>query len=218
MGVVDDESKTIIESRCIKYKNVNGIVPTILYATNAKVNKKNKQQYDKLPGPEMSYKTIYSWKMNVYNKEKYENCMLGPHEIKLKVGAQVMFLLNREGLFNGSRGVVVDFMEGFPMIKFTSGETVVVQPEMLSIEEGDQVILEYSQLPLKLAWSATIHKSQGTTLDLVKIDFKHIFEQGQFYVALSRVRTLEGLFLKNLDWRLLKVNPKAVKFYKKINC
>ncbi len=215
LGVVDDEAKRVIESRCVKYKNINGIVPTILYATNAKVNKKNKQQYDKLVGDEMSYCTQYNWCVNVYNKEKYENNMLGPHEIKLKIGAQVMYLVNKNELFNGSRGVVVDFVEGLPQVRFKHS-TKIIDHETLSIEEGDQVILEYTQLPLKLAWSATIHKSQGTTLDLVRINFRNIFEDGQFYVALSRVRTLDGLYLKNLDWNLLKVNAKALQFYKKI--
>jgi ATP-dependent DNA helicase PIF1 len=215
---IDDECKTILEKRVLKYnsKKNNNIIPTLLYSTNAKVDKINNHYYSKLSGEEYTYKTTFNWKQNIYDKERYEIMCNSPYELNLKIGAQVMYLLNKDKLYNGSRGVVKSFIQGFPVVVFNNGIEKIITPETLDIEENNIKIMEYTQIPLKLCWAMSIHKSQGSTLDLVKIDFQKVFEYGQFYVALSRVRSIDGLYLKNLNWDLIKAHPKALKFYNKI--
>jgi ATP-dependent DNA helicase PIF1 len=218
-GEIDQECKEVIGAREVKYyPGVTGLIPTMLYATNAKVDATNKKYYDALQGEEYTYQMEYFWKQNVYDKERYENMTKLPHEISLKVGAQVMHLVNdTEGeLVNGSRGVIKSFIEGYPLVLFTGGITRIVTPCCLDIEENDATVMSYAQIPLKLAWSISVHKSQGSTLDLVRVDLKNIFEYGQFYVALSRCTSLDSLYIRNLNWLKLRINPKALEFYRKL--
>ncbi len=216
MGVVDDQVKEILLSREIKYISQDGLIPTYILSTNAQVDKVNKKYYDNLEGPEFSYKIEYFWKKKIAYKEKYEPLIRFPLTLNLKVGCQVMHLVNNGGLVNGSRGIVKSFKDGYPIVLFKNGVEKMILPEILDIEENDDVIMSYKQLPLKVAFSATCHKLQGSTLDIARIDFKRIFECGQLYVALSRVTSLEGLYLRNVDFNKIKTNPKAVAFYKKI--
>lgn len=217
-GDIDDECKRLIESREIPYLEKTGLIPTMLYAINAKVDAANEKYYNKLSGDEYVYKIAFVWKQRVFDKEKYENMARFQFELRLKKGAQVMHLVNTSDgeLVNGSRGVVVDFVEGWPEVKFSNGLKKIITPAALDIEEGDFVVLSYMQVPLKLAFAASIHKSQGCTLDLVRIDLKNVFEYGQFYTALSRVKSLDGLYIRNLDWNKVKVSPKVIKFYKSL--
>jgi ATP-dependent DNA helicase PIF1 len=218
VGDIDDECKTILESRAVPYLDQNGIIPTMLYPTNAKVDAANSKYYDRLKGDEYRYNIVYTWFKKVIDREKYERDMRFQYELSLKVGAQVMYLVNNPGLglVNGSRGVVKSFADGKPVVLFLNGKLIPIGMETLTIEEGDDLIMSYSQIPLKLAWSSTIHKMQGCTIDLVRISFRNIFEYGQFYVAVSRCTTLDGLYLRHLDWNLVKTHPKAMEFYKNL--
>ena len=74
------------------------------------------------------------------------------------------------------------------------------------------------QIPLVLAWSITIHKSQGLTLDKIKCDLNYVFDAGQAYVALSRARFLEGVFIDSIDFNKITANKQAIEFYQKILC
>ncbi len=218
-GEIDEECKKIIGEREIKYfPGSSGLIPTMLYATNAKVDATNDRYYSALSGKEHVYEIEYEWKKNTYNKEHYENMVKFLHEVRLKVGAQVMHLINDASgeLVNGSRGVVKDFVEGYPIVLFTNGVERIIAPHCLDIEEGDDVVMSYSQLPLKLAWAMSYHKAQGSTLSLVRVDLKNIFEYGQFYVALSRCASLEGLYIRNLNWLKVKTHPRALEFYKSL--
>jgi ATP-dependent exoDNAse (exonuclease V) alpha subunit len=121
-----------------------------------------------------------------------------PSLIELKVGAQVMMLKNKEPLCNGSRGVVVDVHPDCVVVQFIQGQ-VNIQYASWKFKAGSGKIIR-TQLPLKLAWAATIHKSQSQTLDYVQGDLgSDIFCAGQSYVLLSRVRNLDSLFLCNYD-------------------
>ncbi|XP_029380423.1 ATP-dependent DNA helicase PIF1 [Echeneis naucrates] len=142
--------------------------------------------------------------------------------IQLKVGAQVMLTKNLDvarGLVNGARGVVVAFesgKQGLPHVRFLCGVTEVLKPERWVFKSGGGIHLSRQQLPLKLAWAISIHKSQGMTLDCVEISLARVFESGQAYVALSRARSLEGLRVMDFDPRVVRSDPNVLLFYRKL--
>jgi ATP-dependent DNA helicase PIF1 len=137
-------------------------------------------------------------------------------EVCLKVGAQVMLLanLNQEaGLINGSRGVVKGFSDGLPVVQFAS----MTVPVKLHQWRAEDVQIEREQIPLRLAYALTIHKAQGASLDSAFIDIgSSTFEYGQAYVALSRVRSLDALFVYDLDPKAFKVHPAVKAFYESL--
>ncbi len=146
-------------------------------------------------------------------------------ELKLKIGAVVMCThnLNMElGICNGSQGIITDIVTRptnqnvkIPKVRFTNGLTMFIDPMEKQDEEYPAIVV--AQVPLRLAWAITIHKSQGATLDLAEIDVgREIFESGQTYVALSRVRSLDGLYLSNFDPKKIRANPLVVAFYRQI--
>ncbi|KAK0133106.1 ATP-dependent DNA helicase PIF1 [Merluccius polli] len=142
--------------------------------------------------------------------------------LQLKVGAQVMLTKNldvQRGLVNGARGVVVGFepgKQGLPRVHFLCGATEVLKRERWMFKAGGGLYLSRQQLPLKLAWAISIHKSQGMTLDCVEISLARVFESGQAYVALSRAKTLEGLRVMDFDPRVVRADPDVLLFYKKL--
>lgn len=129
--------------------------------------------------------------------------MLAPEFLYLKVGAQVIFVKNNpgKGYFNGTTGVVVGFHgnSGYPLVKIATEEIITAEPEKRSVENANEVIVSVTQIPLKLARAITVHKSQGMTLDAAQMDLSKVFEPGQGYVALSRVKSLENLNLLGLN-------------------
>ena len=139
-------------------------------------------------------------------------------EIRLRIGTRVMCTVNlniesETPLINGSQGVVVDFTEkGYPMIEFTDGTKQIIGSHTWNSERIPGIAIK--QLPLIYAWAITIHKAQGVTLDKAIIDLgDKIFEAGQTYVALSRIKSLEGLYLTSFDYRKITVNKKVQQFY-----
>jgi ATP-dependent DNA helicase PIF1 len=142
-------------------------------------------------------------------------------ELVLAEGAQVMLLTNLDfelGLVNGSRGVVTGFTEDalhLPIVKFRTGAPMPIGPATWDSEcEG----LQRKQIPLRLAYAMTIHKAQGATLDCALIDIgSSTFECGQAYVALSRVRSLDSLYIWDLEVDAFKTNEKVISFAKSIS-
>ena len=136
---------------------------------------------------------------------------LSPEVLSLKLGARVMFTKNdMSGRFvNGTTGIVAEFAKdtGFPMVKTDSGRAITAEPVEWTIQDGGRIIARIEQVPLRLAWAITIHKSQGMSLDRAHMDLSATFEYGQGYVAISRVRTLKGLSLSGLNARALEVHP-----------
>jgi ATP-dependent exoDNAse (exonuclease V) alpha subunit len=139
-------------------------------------------------------------------------------ELTLRKGSQVMLLTNKDvehGLVNGSRGVVERFCDGpepLPMVKFRNGEVIIIEPASWKSEDVDG--LERQQIPLRLAYAITIHKAQGATLDCALIDIgDSTFEYGQAYVALSRVRSLDCLYIWDLKPSAFMVHPKVKAFF-----
>ncbi|KAI0238630.1 ATP-dependent DNA helicase PIF1 [Lamellibrachia satsuma] len=148
-------------------------------------------------------------------------CPVKPH-LDLKEGAQVMLAKNlgvHRGLVNGARGVVVGFepgTKGLPKVRFLCGITMTVRPERWAFKTSGSIYLTRTQLPLKLAWAISIHKSQGMSLDCVEISLARVFECGQAYVALSRARNLEGLRIVDFNKSCVRANPDVIKFYRQM--
>jgi len=154
---------------------------------------------------------VYEWftKGAAAKVEQLAKGLLAPPKLVLKVGAEVMFVANNfgEGFVNGTRGMVVAFENKVPQVRLTNGRVVDVVPHTWSLTEDGRVRAEISQLPLRLAWAITIHKSQGMSLDAAEIDLSRAFTPGMGYVALSRVRSLDGLYLQGFNNAALQMHP-----------
>jgi hypothetical protein len=138
---------------------------------------------------------------------------LSPEELELKVGAKVMFTKNHnEGLYvNGTVGIIKEFNNfGDPVVVTQNGMEITVIPSSWTIEEEGKVKAEINQLPLRLAWAITVHKSQGMSLDSMEVDLSKSFVKGMGYVALSRVRSLEGMKLLGFNDMSLEVSPEVL--------
>lgn len=143
-------------------------------------------------------------------------------ELHLKEGANVMCTVNYDmesGICNGSIGIITGFTTGIgipiPIVTFSNG--VVKQMSVKYWQSEEYPTIAVGQIPLKLAWAMTIHKSQGATLTMAEVDIGNtVFECGQSYVALSRIKSLDGLYLCGLNPKKIKVNAKVNDFYKKI--
>jgi ATP-dependent DNA helicase PIF1 len=147
--------------------------------------------------------------------------------VRLKLGAFVMCSANLDverGICNGSQGVIVDFVEMIvqedlaqkavivPVVRFANGVTMRITPHPRQSEEYPCIVV--SHIPLCLAWALTIHKIQGATLDMAEMDVgKTVFADGQTYVALSRVKTLDGLYLSEFNPLKIKASPLVTEFY-----
>ena len=219
--------KNVLDS-CIdkELDNEYGIKPTKLYSLNKQVDKLNNYELDKLSENNCDF---YEYEMEIVVtkitdnssaiKQKFLKNTTFNEVIQLCVGSQVMLLTNmdlKQGLANGSRGIITDFISDFPLVKFLNGEERVIDYHIWDVEENGKPILRVKQIPLKIAFAISIHKVQGNTLDYVEVDLSSIFEFGQAYVALSRVKSLEGLNIKNINYDLIKSHPKAVEYYSKI--
>lgn len=151
--------------------------------------------------------------------ETLKSSVRAPETLSLKKHAKVMFVKNNFdlGYINGSLGEVIGFEDDdefgvLPKVKLTDGTTLLVEPETWSVEnEAGKVIASFQQIPLRLAWAITIHKSQGMTLEAAEIDLSHTFEKGQGYVALSRLKSLDGLRLKGFNEQALELDSLAIK-------
>ncbi len=182
---------------------------TQLFAHNVDVDAVNLAELGKLAGEPRSFRMTSRGPEKLVAQLK-KGC-LSPEELLLKIGARVMCTKNDTDrrFVNGTLGTVTGFSKeaGHPMVTTWDGRKIVVEPEEWRIEEGDRVLARISQVPLRLAWAITVHKSQGMSLDAAHIDLSSAFEHGQGYVALSRVRTLRGLSLVDWNERALEVHP-----------
>ena len=147
--------------------------------------------------------------------------IMADKEIVLKIGAQVMCIANidmesSDQVVNGSQGVVVGFIGELPLVQFNNGPRRTVGFHVWASEAIPTIGVK--QMPLIYAWAITIHKAQGVSLDMAQIDAgSNIFECGQTYVALSRVKSLEGLYLTDLNPQRIKVNKKVQEYYISLN-
>ncbi len=187
--------------------------PTKLYTHNVDVDSINQKKLDELEGESEFFIAKTKGEKSVLNALKRQ--VLASPDIELKVGAKVMFIKNNpeQKIVNGTLGEVIKFsIKGFPVVKTTDGRKITVYKETWSIEDeyGD-ALASFRQIPLRLAWAITVHKSQGMTLDAAELDLTKTFERGQGYVALSRLRSLDQLWLKGYNQIALEVDGLAFK-------
>ena len=188
-------------------RELDGRAITRLYAHNIDVESINTKHLNAINDQEYSYEM--TTKGPAAKVEQLAKGLLAPPLLTLKVGAEVMFVANNfgEGFVNGSRGIVVKFENKTPLVRLSNGRMIDVAPHTWSLNEDGRVRAEISQLPLRLAWAITIHKSQGMSLDAAEIDLSRTFTPGMGYVALSRVRSLDGLYLQGFNNTALQMHP-----------
>jgi ATP-dependent DNA helicase PIF1 len=191
-GEVKDTMVTSLNSRV--GLEPEGDVP-YLYTHNIDVDRVNNERLTALSG------SMYRFDMSTSGSKKnialLTKGLLVPEVLQLKVGATVMFVKNHpQGHYvNGTTGVVEEVVRHVPMVRTRDGKLIHVEPASWTLEDNGKVRAEVTQIPLRLAWAITVHKSQGMTLDAARIDLRKTFVSGQGYVALSRIRSLDGLYL-----------------------
>jgi len=184
-------------------------VATRLYTHNENVDRINTESLAKITEKGRTYEMESRGPKKLVDALK-ANC-LSPETLELKIGARVMFTRNNfeEGYVNGTLGTVVEFSSlGLPVVQTKRG-LLTVERAMWEVMDGNRIVAKITQIPLRLAWAITVHKSQGMSLDAAIIDLSQAFEFGQGYVAISRVRSLAGLFLDGFNERALELHPKV---------
>ena len=226
-GDLTPESYGVLEARKTMSWKRQEIKPTLLFTKNQDVNSINSHQLDKLTGEVHTFTA----KTTAQPPRMQENVLQmivekldrdAPYEVELNIKekSQVMLLTNQDptaGLVNGSRGVVTGFAsDGNPLVKFLNGPAfpVRIPPASWTSDSETDSGVTREQIPLRLAYALTIHKAQGASLDSALIDVgPSTFEYGQAYVALSRVRSLESLFIYEIVPRAFRAHPLVKKFY-----
>jgi len=206
---VDEKTIELLRSR-FDAKLSDGAI-TRLYTHNIDVDKINNEELNKLSGRTLRYRMRNKGRARLAERMR-KNC-LAPEELVLKNNAVVMFVRNNfdKGYVNGTLGIVVGFDSdtGFPIVRTKKGIDIIASPESWILEDNGEVAAEITQIPLRLAWAITVHKSQGMSLDAAEVDLSKSFEPGMGYVALSRIRSLNGLRLLGLNEIALKVHPQV---------
>ena len=237
-GKIKKKSNDLLLSYVNRRVENNVVVrPTQLCPTRSKVESINLKEMNLLKSESHVYKLKYQSKLEYHDKFKdikskfsqketeYEwqnlaNNIICDKVMYLKVGCQVMCTINITNddnvieLCNGSQGIVTEFdkITTYPVVKFNNGIEKIMAPHNWLSDKIPGIAV--SQIPLILSWALTIHKCQGATLDTAEIDIGgDIFECGQTYVALSRVKNLEGLYLTSYDVSKIKINKKVKKYY-----
>ena len=221
----------------------NGCILTKLFPTRVKADFVNQAQYAKIESEEKIMKCVRNKSALMYvengalieseiilkcsllsdmEKDQHINTMIANtnciETLKLKRGTAVMCTANidlESGICNGSQGVIVDFFANDPVVRFSNGiKKTIAKHEWQSDEYPALTIAQY---PLCMAWAMTIHKIQGATMSMAEMDLGNsVFEYGQTYVALSRIKSLDGLYLSAFKADKIKANPKVSKFYREI--
>ncbi|XP_040534298.1 ATP-dependent DNA helicase PIF1 isoform X2 [Gallus gallus] len=219
LGRCTEEVISLLMHTATNRSEHDGILATRLCTHKDDVELTNERRLRQLSGDLHTFEALDSDPMLV--KLIDAQCPVGGR-VELKVGAQVMLAKNldvSQGLVNGARGVVVGFeteQKGLPKVRFLCGVTQVIKMERWLFKGPSGVHLSRQQLPLKLAWAISIHKSQGMSLDSVEISLSRVFESGQAYVALSRARSLAGLRVLDFDPKVVRADPTVLQFYRQL--
>lgn len=235
-GEISKESEEILKGRMGTNWQDESIQPTLLFSRNFDVDKINTTNLNAITTEQKFYKATTLFEPRRWHDEgnlgeppakgsdsanfaisKLNQDATYAETLELRLGAQVMLITNMDtavGLVNGSRGLIVGFepVRGFPTVKFKNGLTRLIEPFIWWSHEFPHI--GQQQIPLRVAYAITIHKSQGASIDSAIVDIgRNTFEYGQAYVALSRVRSLEGLYLtKAIRLKDIQVDPTVVEF------
>ena len=230
IGIVNDDVKEILNNCLNKdLSNSDGIIPTLLYSRKNMVYEYNILELNKLINDfnkeHYCYQSYFEFGKNIKEESKdfLKDLLNSQYQvedsIKLSVQTQVMLTVNMPevGLANGSRGIIVGFSSNnFPIVLFMNNQKLEITFHEYLLDEGGQTVKKF-QIPLIYAWAITIHKAQGMTLEFLKTDIgSSIFEYGQAYVVLSRIKNLDGLSLINIDYSKIKAHPKILKYYEEL--
>ena len=211
-GEIEDWHREALQER-LHIRPPEEVAITRLYSHNIDVDAINSRHLRALEG---TSRVSHMFKHgNASKVEQLTRSVLAPEQLELKIGAEVMFVANdfASGFVNGSRGRVVNFQGELPIVELLqNGKTIIVEPYSWALTEDGKKRAEVSQLPLRLAWAITIHKSQGMSLDAAEIDLSKSFTPGMGYVALSRVRSLNGVYLTGINTMAMQLHPAIYSF------
>ncbi|MES2134905.1 MAG: AAA family ATPase [Patescibacteria group bacterium] len=209
-GSADEETLLCFQDRSVSPGDVSHTIPR-LFAHNVDVDRINADALEKIEN-QSSVFVMTAQGPDALVLGLKRGC-LSPEQLFLKKGAVVMCTKNNPtaGFANGTLGTVIGFddMSTYPIIKTKDGDVLVIEPMEWAVEQDGRVRARITQVPLRLAWAMTIHKSQGMSMDAAAIDLSGVFEHGHGYVALSRVRTLGGLHILGWSERALLVHPRV---------
>lgn len=184
---------------------------TELHTVNIDVDTMNQAKLAEIDAEEVSYEQTTTGSENYV--EALQRSVLAPKILRLKQGALVMAVKNsaERKYVNGSIGTVVAFepYTDYPIVLFQNGKEVSMNPDTWELRDGDKKRASITQIPLRLAWAITVHKSQGMTLDAARIDLRKAFVEGMGYVALSRVKNVRNLYLTGVNQMALRVSEEA---------
>jgi ATP-dependent DNA helicase PIF1 len=220
VGDTSDEVRSKLRPRINAPDPNPEVVPVNLRTHNADADRINFEKLAELPGEESTWEASDTG--SEYAQRTLDQNCIAPKTLRLKVGARVMLLWNIEveaGLANGTLGEVVEIKKSIwgtvPVVKFSNGTVMDMEKQSLEMKKNGEVIASRMQYPLRLSWAISIHKSQGLTLEKIRVSLKRTFADGQAYVALSRAKTLEGLFIADISGNSIRANAVALEFYRR---
>lgn len=210
-GDVNELHEAALTDR-LREQRPGDLVVTRLYSHNMDVDSINDRHLKEIDDESKTYRAQTSGQ--AAKVEQLAKSVLAPETLELKRGAEVMFVANKpkDGFVNGTRGRVVDFDGSTPIVLLPNDREIRVERHSWKLEEDGRTRAEISQLPLRLAWAITIHKSQGMSLDAAEIDLSRSFTPGMGYVALSRVRSMDGVYLTGINQMALSMHPMIFAF------
>lgn len=210
VGILNDSFLHLLNTRSNKAMIPLDFIPTSIYSLNRDVDAINLEELDKLPGSSMLYQATDLY----YCNESLKRTIKFPveSEIELKPGAQIIMRKNTNEYLNGSRGVVTALKDRCVHVKLINSE-IVVKYEAFDIYVGNTIVATRSMLPIKLGWAISIHRSQGMSLDYLKVDLTNVFSSAQAYTALSRARCIENLQVIGLTKDVVYCDPVVTNYY-----
>lgn len=210
-GEVNELHESALQERLAE-KRPGDLIVTRLYSHNTDVDSINDRHLRAIDDQARVYEMQTSGQSAKI--ESLQKSVLAPGRLELKLGAEVMFVANNfaAGFVNGTRGKIIAFVDAVPVVELANGREVKVERHSWKLEEDGKSRAEVAQLPLRLAWAITIHKSQGMSLDGAEIDLSRSFTPGMGYVALSRVRSMDGVYLAGINQMALTMHPLIFEF------
>lgn len=239
LGYISEDNARILQNR-VGVQPTNTMIPIQIVATKKEVIDINQQEYNKIDEDQYSFKAQFKTKCKQYtdsNKEfsyidktrcenltdqriqeekmNFLHSLAVEETVSLKIGVPVMILVNiniAQSICNGTTGIIIDFCDNLPIVQFRDGTSTIIKPYVWQHAHFPSICI--LQIPLVLAYASSIHKQQGASLPFARMNLgKNIFEDSQIYVALSRLTSLDGLYLDAFDPTKITVNQIVKDFY-----